>query len=172
MSLIAEANSRQPKRSIVAQLMKMSFEMRRNSIIEEPKPLKQLLQSYPFLKDCNEVRKLVLLCTYVPQKIKICCIIFIATHMHFLIVVQMIAELSRITNKKDLQAGYVCTWSEQWLPKIVKTIKESTTALNISRMKSILDIEKDLEDKNGIPLVLAMYIYMFTVYYKHTQLLI
>ena len=84
----------------------------------------------------------------------------------------MIAELSRITNKKDLQAGYVCTWSEQWLPKIVKTIKESTTALNISRMKSILDIEKDLEDKNGIPPVLAMYIYMFTVYYKHTQLLI
>ena len=95
MSFIAEANSRHPKHSTVSELMKMSFEMRRNSIIEEPKPLKELLQSYAFFKDCNGVWKLVLPVSATKNQ-NLLYSIYIAKHMHFLIVVQMTAKLSRI----------------------------------------------------------------------------
>lgn len=73
-SLQAEAKTRNPKRSVVSELMKISFEMRWNSIVEEPKPLRQLFETYPFLKDCDEVQILVLLCMQACIRIKICCI--------------------------------------------------------------------------------------------------
>lgn len=80
----------------------------------------------------------------------------------------MIAELSRINNQKDIRAAYLCIWTEQWLPKIVNMIKENTTALNMNRMKPMLDVEKDLKDENGTPL--AICIHTFTFCYQFTQL--
>ena len=40
----------------MSELMKMSFEMRRNVIISEAKPLQDLLLAFPFLGDPEEVR--------------------------------------------------------------------------------------------------------------------
>lgn len=54
-SLKIEAGKGKPKRNIVSELMNISFSMRRNNIIEDPKPLSELLTCFPFLKDCNEV---------------------------------------------------------------------------------------------------------------------
>ena len=63
---------------------------------------------------------------------------------------QMIAELGRINNQMDVHATYyLCQWTEQWLPKIVATIKDNTTELNKNRMRPFLDIDRDLNDKNG-----------------------
>ena len=62
---------------------------------------------------------------------------------------QMIAELGRINNQMDVRASYLCQWTEQWLRKIVATIKENTTELNKNRMRPFLDIDSDLNDKNG-----------------------
>ena len=54
-SLKLEAKKAKPNRCIVSELMRLSFSMRRNSIIAEPKPLSELLECYPFLKDRDEV---------------------------------------------------------------------------------------------------------------------
>ena len=53
--LKVEARKGKPNRSIVSEIMKVSFHMRRNDILSEPKPLSELLESYPFLKDYDEV---------------------------------------------------------------------------------------------------------------------
>ena len=74
---------------------------------------------------------------------------------------QMIAELGRINDQKDVRATYLSQWTEQWLPKIVATIKDNTTELNKQRMKPFLDIS-DLNDKNGNTDNVFAYIYIIT----------
>ena len=54
-TLKSEAKRSKPNRSIVTEFMSISFAMRRNDIIEHPKPLYELLVNYPFLKDRDEV---------------------------------------------------------------------------------------------------------------------
>ena len=49
--LKTEARKTKPNRSMVKELMSISFAMRRNNTIEDPKPLNEVLIQYPFLKD-------------------------------------------------------------------------------------------------------------------------
>ena len=55
-ALKAELKKTKPNRAMVAELMSLSFEMRRNDILGEGRPLYQLLIDYPFLGDYEEVK--------------------------------------------------------------------------------------------------------------------
>ena len=73
----------------------------------------------------------------------------------------MIAELGRMNNQKDIRAAFLCQWTEHWLPKVVATVKNNTNELNKTRMRPILDVEKDLEEKNGNRDNIRMYAYIY-----------
>ena len=54
-ALTIESQKSKPNRALVAELMNLSFEMRRNRIISDSIPLFELLTTYPFLKAPEEV---------------------------------------------------------------------------------------------------------------------
>lgn len=54
-ALKAEQKKVKPNRTVVKELMNMSYEMRRNDILSQGKPLVQLLDDYPFLGHYDEV---------------------------------------------------------------------------------------------------------------------
>ena len=60
-ALKVEFQKIKPNRALVAELMKLSFEMRRNRIISESIPLSEILSSYPFLRCPEEVFLLICL---------------------------------------------------------------------------------------------------------------
>jgi len=100
----------------VSELMSILFAMRRNSIITEPKPLIELLQTYPFLKDRDEVR------------------VYYKILKSYKNVIQMIAELGRLHDQKAIRTIYLNEWTTQWLPKITIMIKENM----ISRIEKLI----------------------------------
>ena len=61
--LLAESVKAKPNRAAVAELMKLSYEMRRNEVVSHPHSLRHLLKEYPFLQDSDEVSKMIWLCT-------------------------------------------------------------------------------------------------------------
>lgn len=46
-----------PNKPVVADLMSVTYEMRRNDILTSAMLVKDLLKKYPFLKDKDEVRR-------------------------------------------------------------------------------------------------------------------
>lgn len=62
----------------------------------------------------------------------------------------MIAELGRIHDQQAIRDLYRNKWTNRWLLKLSKMIKENITSLNINRMKGTVDVEKDLDDDDGI----------------------
>ena len=60
-ALKVEFQKTKPNCALVAELMKLSFEMRRNRIISESIPLAEILLSYPFLRCPEEVFLLICL---------------------------------------------------------------------------------------------------------------
>lgn len=65
-ALKGEAKKVKPNRGVVAELMKLSFEMRRNSILSNVKPLKELLSNFPFLNDSEQVSQKNIYCAETP----------------------------------------------------------------------------------------------------------
>ena len=56
-ALKAEAKKVKPNRAAVVALMDISFEMRRNEVLQNPKSVKMPISDYPFLGDYDEVSK-------------------------------------------------------------------------------------------------------------------
>ena len=53
--LLAESVKPKRNRAVVAEAMKLSFEMKRNEIVSHPRSLKLLLKEHPFLQSSDEV---------------------------------------------------------------------------------------------------------------------
>lgn len=53
--LLAKSVKPKPNRAVVAEAMKLSYEMGRNDIVSTPRSLKLLLKEYPFLQNSDEV---------------------------------------------------------------------------------------------------------------------
>ena len=60
--LLAETVKAKPNRASVAELMKLSYEIRKNEVVSNPHSLGVLLNECPFLQDSDEVRKIIWLC--------------------------------------------------------------------------------------------------------------
>ena len=51
-ALKGEFKKAKPNKAVVAALMKQSFAMRRNNILQQARPLNEILELYPFLTYC------------------------------------------------------------------------------------------------------------------------
>jgi hypothetical protein len=71
-SLKAEYKKTKPNQAVVSELMKLSYEMRRNDITKEGKPLGELLAQYPFLGTSEEVCMCIAGGTYTTRLFKMC----------------------------------------------------------------------------------------------------
>ena len=54
-ALKGEFKKAKPNKAVVAALMKQSFAMRRNNVLQQARPLNEMLELYPFLSDPDEV---------------------------------------------------------------------------------------------------------------------
>ena len=114
----------------MSELMKMSFEMRRNVIISEAKPLQDLLVAFPFLGDPEEVRT--------------------ERHMlttNFLVV---ILDYLGVVSHPLESPQFLESWKHQWLPRISKGITVTLTEPLLKKIKPLIyNIEDGFNDTDG-----------------------
>lgn len=103
--------------TVVFEAMKLSFEMRRNDILTNIRPVEELLEEYPFLGTSDQV-SLATINVFINN------------------IMQLLAEFSRILHNPQLIQNY--NWTEKWLKRIVIVCCNNLHGNQLKQAKDLL----------------------------------